>query len=112
VNPPELLEPANREEARLLDQLDESRLPKHIAIIMDGNGRWAERRHFPRVAGHRAGVDSARAVIETCSRLGLPALTLYAFLGAPISFPKVFAPTSSGAWSSPPRTPACALPLH
>jgi undecaprenyl diphosphate synthase len=79
VNPPELLEPANREEARLLDRLDENRLPKHIAIIMDGNGRWAERRHFPRVAGHRAGVDSARTVIETCSRLGLPALTLYAF---------------------------------
>jgi undecaprenyl diphosphate synthase len=74
-----LLQPANREEARLLDQLDVQRLPKHIAIIMDGNGRWAERRHYPRVAGHRAGVDSARAVIETCKRLGLPALTLYAF---------------------------------
>jgi undecaprenyl diphosphate synthase len=79
VNPPDLLQPANREEARLLDQLDPQRLPKHIAIIMDGNGRWAGKRHFPRVAGHRAGVDSARTVIETCTRLGLPALTLYAF---------------------------------
>jgi undecaprenyl diphosphate synthase len=79
VNPPDLLQPANREEARLLDMLDARRLPKHIAIIMDGNGRWARRRHYPRVAGHRAGVDSARAVIETCTRLGLPALTLYAF---------------------------------
>ena len=79
MNPPDLLQPANREEARLLDLLDVQRLPKHIAIIMDGNGRWAERRHYPRVAGHRAGVDSARAVIETCTRLGLPALTLYAF---------------------------------
>jgi undecaprenyl diphosphate synthase len=79
VNPPELLEPANREEARLLELLDARRLPKHIAIIMDGNGRWAKRRHYPRVAGHRAGVDSARTVIETCAHLGLPALTLYAF---------------------------------
>ena len=79
MNPPDLLQPANRQEARLLDLLDAQRLPKHIAIIMDGNGRWAERRHYPRVAGHRAGVDTARTVIETCTRLGLPALTLYAF---------------------------------
>ena len=81
VNPPDLLQPANREEARLLDLLDVQRLPKHIAIIMDGNGRWAERRHFPRVAGHRAGSDSARTVIETCTRLNIPALTLYAVFG-------------------------------
>jgi undecaprenyl diphosphate synthase len=79
VKPPELLQPARREEARLLEQLDARRLPRHIAIIMDGNGRWAERRHLPRVAGHRAGVKSARAVIETCARLHIPALTLYAF---------------------------------
>ena len=79
VNPPELLQPANREEARLLDLLDEQLLPKHIAIIMDGNGRWAKRRHYPRAAGHSAGADSARAVIETCTRLNIPALTLYAF---------------------------------
>ena len=76
---PELLKTANREEASLLEQLDPRRLPKHIAIIMDGNGRWAERRHLPRVAGHRAGVKSAREVIETCARLKIQALTLYAF---------------------------------
>jgi len=46
---------------------------------MDGNGRWAQRRHLPRVAGHRAGVESARIIIETCARLDIPALTLYAF---------------------------------
>jgi undecaprenyl diphosphate synthase len=75
----ELVKPANREESRLLAQLDLRRLPRHIAIIMDGNGRWAQRRHLPRVAGHRAGVNTAREVIETCARLRLPALTLYAF---------------------------------
>jgi undecaprenyl diphosphate synthase len=79
VKPPELLEPKNHEEARLLEQLDARRLPQHIAIIMDGNGRWAQKRHLPRIAGHRAGVQSARAVIETCARLKIPALTLYAF---------------------------------
>jgi len=79
VQIPKLLEPASREEARLLEGLDAQRLPRHIAVIMDGNGRWAQRRHLPRVAGHRAGVESARIIIETCARLHLPALTLYAF---------------------------------
>jgi len=79
VKPPELLQPADREEARLLELLDARRLPHHIAVIMDGNGRWAQRRHLPRIAGHRAGVQSARTVIETCARLHIPALTLYAF---------------------------------
>ena len=79
MQPPKSLEPASREEARLLEGLDAQRLPRHIAVIMDGNGRWAQRRHLPRVAGHRAGVESARIIIETCARLGLPALTLYAF---------------------------------
>jgi undecaprenyl diphosphate synthase len=79
MKPPELLSSGSREEARLLDQLDLCRLPRHVAIIMDGNGRWAERRHLPRIAGHRAGVQSARAVIEACARLHVPALTLYAF---------------------------------
>jgi len=74
-----LLEAAEREEARLLEQLDPRRFPQHIAIIMDGNGRWAQRRRLPRVAGHRAGVKSAREVIETCARLKIRALTLYAF---------------------------------
>ncbi|MGB6430710.1 MAG: isoprenyl transferase [Candidatus Acidiferrales bacterium] len=76
---PEHLEPANKEEARLLGQLDSRRLPEHVAVIMDGNGRWAQRRHLPRLAGHKAGVRAARNVIETCARLGIPALTLYAF---------------------------------
>ena len=75
----DLLKPANREEAELLEQLDLQRLPQHVAIIMDGNGRWAQRRHLPRVAGHRAGVKAARQVIETCARLRVPCLTLYAF---------------------------------
>ncbi len=75
----DLLKPADREETRLLEQIDLRRLPQHIAIIMDGNGRWAQRRHLPRIAGHRAGVKSAREVIETCARLKVQALTLYAF---------------------------------
>jgi undecaprenyl diphosphate synthase len=79
VKASELLKPANHEEAELLEKLDLKRLPEHLAVIMDGNGRWAERRHLPRVAGHRAGVKAAREVIETCARLKLPYLTLYAF---------------------------------
>jgi undecaprenyl diphosphate synthase len=79
VKASELLKPDGREEAELLDKLDLKRLPEHLAVIMDGNGRWAERRHLPRIAGHRAGVKAARVVIETCARLKLPYLTLYAF---------------------------------
>ena len=75
----ELLKPANAEEADLLGKLDLKRLPQHLAVIMDGNGRWAGRRHLPRVAGHRAGVKAAREIIESCARLKLPYLTLYAF---------------------------------
>jgi undecaprenyl diphosphate synthase len=74
-----LLKPSNRTETRLLNQLDLNRLPRHVAIIMDGNGRWAQRRHLPRIAGHRAGVRTAREMIETSARLGIEALTLYAF---------------------------------
>lgn len=74
-----VLEPANRVEASLLEKLDLKRLPRHVAIIMDGNGRWAQKRHLPRVAGHSAGVRAAREAIETCARLHLSALTLYAF---------------------------------
>ncbi len=59
--------------------IDSARLPRHIAIIMDGNGRWARRRHLPRVAGHRAGVPAVRVTVETCARMGIEALTLYAF---------------------------------
>ncbi len=76
---PESLKPSGNEEERLLTELDANKLPQHIAVIMDGNGRWAQRRHLPRIAGHRAGVQSARAIIETCARLHIPALTLYAF---------------------------------
>ena len=54
-------------------------LPKHIAIIMDGNGRWARERHLPRVAGHRAGVESVREITEECARKKIEQLTLYAF---------------------------------
>jgi len=67
------------EDDTLARAIDPSRLPAHIAIIMDGNGRWAGRRNLPRVAGHRAGVQAVRAAVETCARLGLKALTLYAF---------------------------------
>jgi undecaprenyl diphosphate synthase len=59
--------------------LDPARIPAHIAIIMDGNGRWAKRRNLPRFAGHRAGVQTVRSIVEECSRLGVQALTLYAF---------------------------------
>jgi undecaprenyl diphosphate synthase len=63
----------------LAQALDPERLPAHIAIIMDGNGRWAKKRRLPRVAGHKAGVNSVRSTVETCAQLGLRALTLYAF---------------------------------
>ncbi len=76
---PEALGPVTPEEAVLLKKLDLARLPRHIAVIMDGNGRWAQKRHLPRVAGHRAGTQSARTTIETCARLHVEALTLYAF---------------------------------
>ena len=76
---PDSLKSSSRDEERLLGELDADRLPQHIAVIMDGNGRWARRRHLPRVAGHRAGVQSARTIIETCARLNISALTLYAF---------------------------------
>ena len=75
----ELLNDVSREEADLLDKLDLKSLPQHVAVIMDGNGRWAQKRHLPRVAGHRAGVKTARQIIESCARLKLPCLTLYAF---------------------------------
>jgi len=66
-------------DAELARRLDADRLPTHVAIIMDGNGRWAGRRHLPRVEGHRAGTRAVREVIETSARLGLKYITLYAF---------------------------------
>jgi undecaprenyl diphosphate synthase len=65
--------------ADLHSQIDLERLPRHIAVIMDGNGRWARKRHLPRIAGHRAGIGAVRQVVEACARLGVPCLTLYAF---------------------------------
>jgi undecaprenyl diphosphate synthase len=55
------------------------RIPRHLAIIMDGNGRWAEQRRLPRIVGHQRGVNAVRAVVEECRALGIPFLTLYAF---------------------------------
>jgi undecaprenyl diphosphate synthase len=69
----------NKRELGIFEQLSPERLPKHIAIIMDGNGRWAHRRHLPRIAGHKAGVEAVRSTIETAARIHLPSLTLYAF---------------------------------
>ena len=63
----------------LLKQIDPDRLPKHIAIIMDGNGRWAKRRRLPRIAGHRAGIRAVRQAVEASARVGVQYLTLYAF---------------------------------
>jgi undecaprenyl diphosphate synthase len=74
----ESLTPGERD-WQLAQAIDGSRLPAHIAIIMDGNGRWAGRRLLPRVAGHKAGVGPVRSTVETCARMGIKALTLYAF---------------------------------
>ena len=71
--------PKGGPEEALARQVEFDRLPRHVAIIMDGNGRWAGRRHLPRVEGHRAGIQSVRDVVETSARLGLRVLTLYAF---------------------------------
>ncbi len=60
-------------------QRDGSRIPRHVAVTMDGNGRWAEQRHLPRIAGHRAGVDAVKGVVESCGEKGVEVLTLFAF---------------------------------
>jgi undecaprenyl diphosphate synthase len=69
----------SRKQAELYAKLDPERLPNHIAIIMDGNGRWARRRHLPRVAGHKQGVEAVRDIITLAARIKIPAMTLYAF---------------------------------
>jgi undecaprenyl diphosphate synthase len=71
--------PPGSPEEGLARQVNFDRLPRHIAVIMDGNGRWAAQRHLPRVEGHRAGIDSVRDVVEGSARLGIQVLTLYAF---------------------------------
>ena len=73
-----VVSPGSPEEA-LAKQVKFDRLPQHVAVIMDGNGRWAAQRHLPRVEGHRAGIDSVRDIVESSARLGIKVLTLYAF---------------------------------
>ena len=74
----EIIKP-NSADASLLAMIDLDRLPQHIAVIMDGNGRWAKKRGKPRIFGHRAGSESVKAIIDTCARLQIKAVTLYAF---------------------------------
>jgi undecaprenyl diphosphate synthase len=71
--------PPGSPDESLARQVNFERLPAHVAIIMDGNGRWAAQRHLPRVEGHRAGIDSVRDIVETSARAGIGVLTLYAF---------------------------------
>jgi undecaprenyl diphosphate synthase len=71
--------PTGSADEALARKIDFERLPRHVAVIMDGNGRWAASRHLPRVEGHRAGIDAVRDTVETSARLGLDVLTLYAF---------------------------------
>lgn len=74
----EVLEPGEKD-WELARAIDPDRLPAHIAVIMDGNGRWARQRNLPRVRGHQAGIKPVRMTVETCARMGIGALTLYAF---------------------------------
>src|SRR3954451_11280597 len=71
--------PSGHPDEALARQIQFDRLPAHVAVIMDGNGRWAAQRHLPRVEGHRAGIDAVRDTVETAARLGIRVLTLYAF---------------------------------
>ena len=71
--------PPGSEEETLARQVNFDRLPQHVAVIMDGNGRWAAQRHLPRVEGHRAGIESVRDIVESSARIGIRVLTLYAF---------------------------------
>ncbi|HHY26109.1 MAG TPA: isoprenyl transferase [Desulfitobacterium dehalogenans] len=72
----------------LVDQLDKNNLPRHIAIIMDGNGRWAQKRGLPRAVGHKTGVEALRDIVKACSNLGIEVLTVYAFSTENWSRPK------------------------
>jgi undecaprenyl diphosphate synthase len=64
---------------RFANQIDPQRLPSHVAIIMDGNGRWARQRNYPRILGHRAGISSVKTIAESAAQIGIQVLTLYAF---------------------------------
>src|SRR5687768_710358 len=74
----QIIKPGSEDES-MLEQIDPARLPRHIAVIMDGNGRWAKLRGKPRIFGHKAGAESVRSIIDTCARLEIKAVTLYAF---------------------------------
>jgi undecaprenyl diphosphate synthase len=74
----EIAQPGTRER-EILERIDPNRMPRHVAIIMDGNGRWAKARSLPRVEGHRAGIRAVRETVETAARLGFEVITLYAF---------------------------------
>ncbi len=74
----EIAQPGTRER-EILERIDPDRLPRHVAIIMDGNGRWAKARNLPRVEGHRAGIRAVRETVETAARFGFEVITLYAF---------------------------------
>src|SRR5262249_56146055 len=78
-----------RDHGGMMLELDQSRLPHHVAVIMDGNGRWAEQRGLSRLYGHRAGKESVRAIVESSRKLGIKYLSLFAF--------------SSQNWNRPPR---------
>jgi undecaprenyl diphosphate synthase len=80
-----------------MDRLDKTNLPRHIAIIMDGNGRWAQKHSMGRIAGHRKGAESVRKIVEACRRIGISYLTLYAF--------------SSENWSRPEREVSALMTL-
>ncbi|MCL6634651.1 MAG: isoprenyl transferase [Peptococcaceae bacterium] len=75
----ESYEESGAEAQKLLELIDKKKLPRHIAIIMDGNGRWAQKRGLPRSFGHRAGVESLRDIVKICAELKIPVLTVYAF---------------------------------
>ncbi len=77
LEPPHAPSEAQREQGLTIPPLDPSRMPEHVAIIMDGNGRWARRRGLPRVEGHAKGTDAVRETVEECARLGIHQLTLY-----------------------------------
>ena len=93
----ELLQDPNREEAEYLEKVDPKRLPQHLAIIMDGNGRWATHLGLPRVAGHRAGAEALRHIVEVAPSQGIETLTVYAF--------------SSDNWKRPPAEVAALMEL-
>ena len=67
------------EEERLVRRVDFSKIPRHVAVIMDGNGRWAKEKNLPRIEGHRAGAKSVREIVESCARMGVEFVTLYTF---------------------------------